>query len=74
MTFFYKFCKKARVYYTLSISRGGAQAPGPPLDSPLAKETLLTSDSDTSDRLIIINILDYDLVILQSALITVIIN
>ena len=30
MTFFYKFWKKARVYYTLSISRGGAQAPGPP--------------------------------------------
>ena len=29
--FFYKFGKKARVYYTLSISRGGgAQAPGPP--------------------------------------------
>ena len=28
---FYKFWKKARVYYTLSISRGGgAQAPGPP--------------------------------------------
>ena len=26
MTFFYKFGKKARVYYTLSISRGG---PGP---------------------------------------------
>ena len=25
---FYKFCKKARVYYTLSISRGGTQAPG----------------------------------------------
>ena len=37
MTFLYKFWKKARVYYTLSISRGGgAQAPGPPpLDSPL---------------------------------------
>ena len=33
--FFYKFWKKARVYYTLSISRGGAQAPGPPLDLPL---------------------------------------
>ena len=30
MTFFYKFWKKARVYYTLSISRGGGQAPGPP--------------------------------------------
>ena len=31
MTFFYEFWKKARVYYTLSISRGGgAQAPGPP--------------------------------------------
>ena len=27
---FYKFWKKARVYYTLSISRGGGQAPGPP--------------------------------------------
>ena len=26
---FYKFWKKARVYYTLSISRGG-QAPAPP--------------------------------------------
>ena len=36
MTFFYKFWKKARVYYTLSISRGGARPPGPPpLDSPL---------------------------------------
>ena len=33
--FFINFGKKARVYYTLSISRGGAQAPGPPLDSPL---------------------------------------
>ena len=31
--FFYKFWKKARVYYTLSISRGGgAQVP---VDSPL---------------------------------------
>ena len=31
MTFFINFGKKARVYYTLSISRGGgAQAPGPP--------------------------------------------
>ena len=30
--FFYKFWKKARVYYTLSISRGGGA--GPPL--PLA--------------------------------------
>ena len=30
MTFLYKFWKKARVYYTLSISRGGVQAPGPP--------------------------------------------
>ena len=31
MTFFYKFGKKARVYYTLSISRGGgAWPPGPP--------------------------------------------
>ena len=40
MTFFYKFWKKARVYYTLSISRGGAQAPGPPpLDSPLGMQT-----------------------------------
>ena len=29
MTFFYKFWKKARVYYTLSISRGGGQAPPP---------------------------------------------
>ena len=28
MTFFYKFWKKARVYYTLSISRGGGD-PGP---------------------------------------------
>ena len=27
---FYKFWKKARVYYTLSISRGGGQAPAPP--------------------------------------------
>ena len=27
---FYKFWKKARVYYTLSISRGGGRAPGPP--------------------------------------------
>ena len=28
---FYKFWKKARIYYTLSISKGGgAQAPGPP--------------------------------------------
>ena len=26
----YKIWKKARVYYTLSISRGGGQAPGPP--------------------------------------------
>ena len=37
--FFYKFWKKARVYYTLSISRGGGGGPGPrappPLDSPL---------------------------------------
>ena len=31
MTFFYKFGKKARVYYTLSISRGGGPGPrGPP--------------------------------------------
>ena len=35
MTFFYKFGKKARVYYTLSISRGGGAGPRPPLDSPL---------------------------------------
>ena len=28
--FFINFGKKARVYYTLSISRGGGQAPGPP--------------------------------------------
>ena len=35
MTFFNKFWKKARVYYTLSISRGGPRPPGPPLDSPL---------------------------------------
>ena len=32
----YKFWKKARVYYTLSISRGGGpRPPAPPLDSPL---------------------------------------
>ena len=39
MAFFYQFWKKARVYYTLSISSGGggAQAPPPPLDSPLSK-------------------------------------
>ena len=31
MTFFYKFWKKALVYYTLSISRGGGgRPPGPP--------------------------------------------
>ena len=32
MTSFYKFLKKARVYYTLSISRGGGgpRPPGPP--------------------------------------------
>ena len=31
MTFFYKFWKKARVYYTLGISRGGGPSPpGPP--------------------------------------------
>ena len=31
MAFFYKFWKKARVYYTLSISRGGGgRPPGPP--------------------------------------------
>ena len=36
MTLFINFWKKARVYYTLSISRGGGgQAPVPPLDSPL---------------------------------------
>ena len=37
MKFLYKFWKKARVYYTLSISRGGGQAPAPPppLDLPL---------------------------------------
>ena len=28
--FFYKFCKKARVYYTLSIARGGGRPPAPP--------------------------------------------
>ena len=32
MTFFYKFWKKARVYYTLSISRGGG--PRPPAPPP----------------------------------------
>ena len=33
------FLKKARVYYTLSISRGGGggRPPPPPLDSPLGK-------------------------------------
>ena len=30
MTLFIIFWKKARVYYTLSISRGGGQAPAPP--------------------------------------------
>ena len=37
MPFLYKFWKKARVYYTLSISRGGGPRPPapPPLDSPL---------------------------------------
>ena len=30
MTFFYKFGKKARVYYTLSISRGGGPGPRAP--------------------------------------------
>ena len=30
MIFFYKFWKKARVYYTLSISRGGGAGPRPP--------------------------------------------
>ena len=33
MTFFYKFWKKARVYYTLSISRGGG-GPGPRAPPP----------------------------------------
>ena len=35
MTFLYKFWKKARVYYTLSIFRGGRGPGPPPLDSPL---------------------------------------
>ena len=30
MAFYINFGKKARVYYTLSISRGGGQAHGPP--------------------------------------------
>ena len=34
MTFLSKFWKKARVYYTLSISGGGGGGPAP-LDSPL---------------------------------------
>ena len=36
----YKFWKQARVYYILSISKGGGQAPGPPLDSPLPDESI----------------------------------
>ena len=42
MTFFYEFWKKARVYYTLSISRGGARPPPPPLDSPLTSTNHIT--------------------------------
>ena len=37
---FYKFWKKARVYYTLSISRGGA-GPRAPLDSPLDTDRIV---------------------------------
>ena len=46
MTFLYKFWKKARVYYTLSISRGWGQAPGPPpLDSPLHMYDMVKIDT-----------------------------
>ena len=43
---FYKFGKKARVYYTLSISRGGAQAPGPApgFATAISMDTLNTLD------------------------------
>ena len=34
MTLFYKFWKKTRVYYTLSISRGGGGGPGPRAPPP----------------------------------------
>ena len=46
MTFFCKFWKKARVYYTLSISRGGGgpgPRPPPPLDSPLCTALYCTT-------------------------------
>ena len=40
--FFIIFWKKARVYYTLSISRGGGAGPrAPPLDSPLKRQSLV---------------------------------
>ena len=62
MTFLYKFWKKARVYYTLSISKGGG--PGPralPLDSPLYFMMVPRNqflDGNLSDRTSLIHLLD----------------
>ena len=68
MTIFYKFWKKARVYYTLSISRGGGQAPGPPpLDSPLGEPPpeCTACECQLTIQHILVDCIEYDFIRLE---------